>query len=105
MKPAHYRRGAGRLRSPARSAEAYDQGVRAACKSRPARRLITAAVPCQRGSWPIANRPQLIKLPHKASAHPRARSVFHEISRAEGPFKQTTKGDGLSHPEIRASIG
>src|ERR1035441_5835525 len=23
--------------------------------------------------------------------------VFHGISRAEGPFKQTTKGDGLSH--------
>ncbi len=24
-------------------------------------------------------------------------TIFHEISRAEGPFKQTTKGDGLSH--------
>ena len=49
---------------------------------------LTAAVPCQRGSWPIANRPQLIKLPHKASAHPRARSVFHGISRAERPSQQ-----------------
>src|ERR1017187_2021826 len=58
---------------------------------------LTAAVPCQRGSWPIANRPQLIKLPHKASAHPRARSVFHGISRAEGPFKQTKQTDRLSH--------
>src|ERR1035438_347631 len=27
----------------------------------------------------------------------RRRPVFHRISRAEGPFKQTTKGDGLSH--------
>src|ERR1017187_7698432 len=23
-------------------------------------------------------------------------TIFHKISRAEGPFKQTTKGDGLS---------
>ena len=26
-----------------------------------------------------------------------ARSVFHEVSRAERPSQQTTKGDGLSH--------
>src|ERR1039457_5000713 len=25
------------------------------------------------------------------------RAVFHEVSRAEGPSQQTTKGDGLSH--------
>src|ERR1017187_3614489 len=46
---------------------------------------------------PIDNRPQINNLPHKASAHPRARSVFHEIPRAERPSQQTTKGDGLSH--------
>jgi hypothetical protein len=27
--------------------------------------------------------------------------VFHGISRAEGPFKQTTKDDGLSHVNPR----
>src|ERR1039458_4507361 len=32
----------------------------------PARRLATAAVRCQRGIWPIDNRPQLAKLPHKS---------------------------------------
>src|ERR1017187_2824358 len=30
---------------------------------------LTAASPCQRGSWPIANRPQLAKLPHQAANH------------------------------------
>src|ERR1019366_1147211 len=30
------------------------------------------------------------------------RRVFHGISRAEGPFKQATKGDGLSHPSSTA---
>jgi hypothetical protein len=30
----------------------------------PARRLPTAAIPRQRASWTIANRPQLAKLPH-----------------------------------------
>src|ERR1035437_9522587 len=29
-------------------------------------RLATAAVRCQRGIWPIDNRPQLAKLPHKS---------------------------------------
>src|ERR1019366_3494379 len=33
----------------------------------PARRLATAAIPCKRGSWPIANRPQLTKLPHNSA--------------------------------------
>src|ERR1035438_7819066 len=33
----------------------------------PARRLATAAVWCVRGSWPIDNRPQLTKLPHKGT--------------------------------------
>src|ERR1019366_3680457 len=32
----------------------------------PARRLAPAAVRCQRGIWPIDNRPQLAKLPHKS---------------------------------------
>src|ERR1017187_9455156 len=32
----------------------------------PARRLATAAARCQRGIWPIDNRPQLAKLPHKS---------------------------------------
>src|ERR1039457_2256637 len=27
----------------------------------------------------------------------RGRPIFHEVSRAEGPSQQTTKGDGLSH--------
>src|ERR1035441_1846900 len=31
-----------------------------------ARRLATAAVRCQRGIWPLDNRPQLAKLPHKS---------------------------------------
>ena len=34
--------------------------------------------------------------PHHLASQ-RRRPVFHGISRAEGPFKQTTKGDGLSH--------
>src|ERR1017187_7351433 len=39
---------------------------------------------------------------HLPSQH--GRSVFHENSRAEGPFKQTTKGDGLSHRLDNGSI-
>src|ERR1035441_3749445 len=31
-----------------------------------ARRLATAAVRCQRGIWPLDNRPKLAKLPHKS---------------------------------------
>jgi len=38
--------------------------------TKPARRLVTAAAWCKQGSWPIINRPQLTKLPHKpASTH------------------------------------
>src|ERR1017187_553008 len=39
--------------------------VRCGAGWQPARRLATAAVRCQRGIWPIDNRPQLAKLPHK----------------------------------------
>src|ERR1019366_8172247 len=35
--------------------------------------------------------------PQNLVRQPDARSVFHGISRAEGPFKRTTQGDGLSH--------
>src|ERR1019366_3459238 len=35
--------------------------------------------------------------PTKSHLPTDARSVFHEISRAEGPSQQTTKGDRLSH--------
>ena len=61
-----------------------------------------AAVGYRRQSRPIANRPQLIKLPHKVRpAAQRAGSVFHEVSRAEGPSQQTTKGDGLPYLVIK----
>src|ERR1019366_3635457 len=35
--------------------------------------------------------------PTKSRPPTDARSVFHGISRAEGPFKQATEGDGLSY--------
>src|SRR5450759_4302483 len=48
-----------------------------------------------RGRLPIGRR--LPTCPTKSRPPTDARSVFHGISRAEGPFKQTTQGDGLSH--------
>src|ERR1019366_1024132 len=48
-----------------------------------------------RGRLPIGRR--VPTCPTKSRPPTDARSVFHGISRAEGPFKQTTKGDGLSH--------
>src|ERR1019366_7980724 len=38
-------------------------------------------------------------------ARQRAHSAFHGISRAEGPFKQATKGDGLSHMQRAKVLG
>src|ERR1019366_5392467 len=48
-----------------------------------------------RGRLPIGRR--LPTCPTKSRPPTDARSVFHGISRAEGPLKQTTKGDRLSY--------
>src|ERR1035441_2949381 len=55
-----------------------------------------------RGGWPIANRPQLGKLPHKvSSARRRARSIFHQLSRAEGPFNSNRRRKAIVRPTGR----
>jgi hypothetical protein len=43
--------------------------------SRP--RFSAGAVRCKRGSWPIANRPQLGKLPHKSALYGVNARDFH----------------------------
>src|ERR1039458_1039857 len=56
----------------------------------------------RRGSRPIANRPQLGKLPHKvSSARRRARSIFHQLSRAEGPFNSNRRRKAIVRPTGR----
>src|SRR5450759_3385440 len=54
-----------------------------------------------RGRLPIGRR--LPTCPTKSRAPTDARSVFHGISRAEGPFKQTTKSDRLSYATCSSS--
>src|ERR1022692_172098 len=43
-------------------------------------------------TYPLSNRPRRTRLYHRATA-----PFFHEIPRAAGPFKQTTKNDRLSY--------
>src|ERR1022692_4853493 len=57
---------------------------------------------------PGSNRPTISTSPLSSRPHRSTFAmipVFHGISRAEGPFKQTTKNDGLSHKFLKRSFG
>ena len=58
----------------------------------PARRLVTAAIPRKRGSWPIDNRPQLTKLPHNG-----ALSFVLAMNRAGIHFD-------VAHPKLKSNL-
>src|ERR1019366_3556585 len=64
----------------------------------PARRLATAAVRCQRGIWPIDNRPQLAKLPHKSP-----RCLAYTYARIQAVLLMNRLGVHfcVAHPPIR----
>src|SRR5450759_3660654 len=55
-----------------------------------------------RGRLPIGRR--LPTCPTKSRPPTDARSVFHEVSRAERPSQQTTQTDRLSHPALVCGV-